>query len=188
MFRKLIDRVRTQLSRMAIGYAEKAAVTIPFILALGFTVAALHATLVQQFGGVMGNWIMAGGLAGLGLIGAIAVKSTEKSEGSFAQEVSGMPASLSTYSSGVLHAAPVAFHLLTSMRQPSSGTARVAWRHAPLLFLVGVMSLLFWPTPPIHRRGAPVADTPDEERLAVAPQGSLTLQYAVRTLLADQTT
>jgi hypothetical protein len=186
VFRRLIDRLKTKLSRVAISYAERAAVTVPFILALGFTIAAVHAMLVEHFGGVIGNWIMAGGLAGLGVIGAIAVKYSEKSD-SFAQEVSDTAGSLSNHPLGILqHAAPVAFHL-SSMRQPSSRPARLAWRHAPLLVLAGLMSLLFWPTPPVHRPGPPVADTPEEESLAAGPQGSLTMRYAVRTLLADQT-
>jgi hypothetical protein len=186
VFRKLIDRVKTKLSRAAMSYAERAAVIVPFILALGFTIAAVHAMSVEHFGSVTGNWIMAGGLAGLGVIGAIVVRSAETS-GSFAPAVSDPAGSLSKHSLGILHVAPVALHLLSSMRQPSAQSARLAWRHAPLLAFAGLMSLMFWPTPPAHGAGSPVADTPDEERLAAASQGSLTMQYAVRTLLADQT-
>ena len=55
MFRKLIDHVKSKLSNVAIGYAERVAVAIPFVLALGFTLAAVHAMLVDHFGSVTGN-------------------------------------------------------------------------------------------------------------------------------------
>ena len=41
---------------------------IPFVIALGFGIAAVSVMLVQRFGHVTAYWIMAGGLGAIGVI------------------------------------------------------------------------------------------------------------------------
>jgi hypothetical protein len=71
MFAGLINQAKTAVSGLVLKYVARASVVIPFIVALGFAVAAIAAMLVQHFGHVAGYWIMAGGLAGVGIIAAI---------------------------------------------------------------------------------------------------------------------
>jgi len=182
--RKLIDYLKSKVSNVAIGYAERAAVAIPFILALGFAVAAVHAMVVERFGSVTGNWSMAAGLVGLGILGAIAVK-TPAAPNTAQQEAPNTFSSFSSIPSGFLHAAPAAFHLLSASGQPTLRTARLAWRHAPLLMFAGFLSLLFastaarWEAPT-----EPVTGTAEEERPVLSrAQSTLTMRYALRSLL-----
>jgi hypothetical protein len=52
----------------------------PFIIAAGIAVAAIAVMLVERFGHVMGYWLMAGGLAAIGVVAAIAVSVKEHGE------------------------------------------------------------------------------------------------------------
>ena len=46
---------------------------VPFIIAFGFALAAIAVMLVERFGHVAGYWMMAGGLATIGVIAWIVV-------------------------------------------------------------------------------------------------------------------
>ena len=184
VFSKLFDNVKSKLSHVAIGYAERAAVAIPFLLALGFAVAAIHVMLVEHFGGVIGNWLMAGGLVCLGIIGAIGVKTSEAAERSKEEPAGTMP-TLSGVPSELFRAAPMAMHLLFSSGQPASRIVRSAWRHSPLLILAGLVSLLFYPTASLGRAPRPITVEEEDESHPLASEGSLATRHAARILLAE---
>ncbi|MBO0741221.1 MAG: hypothetical protein J2P51_07325 [Hyphomicrobiaceae bacterium] len=183
MFRKLIDYVKSKLIHAALGYAERAAVAIPFVLALGFVVAAIHAMLVDHFGGVTGNWLMAGGLVCVGVIGALAVKTSEASETTQEEPLQAV-ASLSRAPSALLQAAPAALDFLSSSGRPAGQLARSLWRHSPLLLLAGLISLLFYPTDPRGPAARRTTFEPGEDPQFDA-EGSLTMRYATQRLLAE---
>jgi hypothetical protein len=181
VFRKLIAYLKSKLSNVAIGYAERLAVVIPFILALGFTVAAVHAMLIERFGSVTGNWAMAAALVGLGILGGIAVKTREAHNSSMEEPTSAI--SFSRLRPGILRSAKPTFHLMSSMRQPTFGMARLAWRHAPLVVFAGLLSALFYPLS--AERGV-YASTPTKVSPALGAQRSLAMRYAVWRLMAEQ--
>ena len=80
MFAGLINQAKGAASRLVLRYLARASVAIPFVIALGFALAAVSVMLVQRFGYVFGCWIMAGALALIGVIATIAVSITEQEE------------------------------------------------------------------------------------------------------------
>ena len=77
MFAGLINQAKLAVGGLVLKYVTRAAVAIPFVVALGFAVAAM---LVQHLGYVTGYWIMAGGLTAVGVIAAIVVSVKEREE------------------------------------------------------------------------------------------------------------
>jgi hypothetical protein len=80
LFAGLINDAKAAVSHLVLRYVARASVAIPFVLALGFAVAAIAVMLVERFGHVTGYWIMAGGLAAIGIGAAIAVSVKEHEE------------------------------------------------------------------------------------------------------------
>ena len=95
MFAGLIGQAKDAVSGLVLKYVARASVAIPFVVALGFAIAAVSIMLVERFGHVTAYWIMASGLAVIGVIAAIAVSvkeheqgvTADKAEGSDTQEV-----------------------------------------------------------------------------------------------------
>jgi hypothetical protein len=77
VFAGLINQAKAAASGLVLKYVARAAVAIPFVIALGFALAAIAAMLVERFGHVAGYGIMAGGLALIGVIAAIVVSVKE---------------------------------------------------------------------------------------------------------------
>jgi hypothetical protein len=73
MFAGLINNAKSAASRLIGKYVARASVAIPFIIALGFGLAATTVMLVERFGQVMAYWIVAGGLALIGIVAALVV-------------------------------------------------------------------------------------------------------------------
>src|SRR5262249_61166601 len=61
-------------------------VAIPFLIAFGFAIAAIAVMLVERFGHATAYWIMAAGLAAIGVIAAIAVSVKEHEEDAATQK------------------------------------------------------------------------------------------------------
>jgi hypothetical protein len=80
LFAGLINQAKGAVSHLVLRYVARACVAIPFIIAAGFALAALAVMLVERFGHVMGYWLMAGGLAAVGMVAAIAVSLKEHGE------------------------------------------------------------------------------------------------------------
>jgi hypothetical protein len=152
MFAGLINQAKTAVSGLVLKYVARASVVIPFIVALGFAVAAIAAMLVQHFGHVAGYWIMAGGLAGVGIIAAIVVSVKEhedkvaehKAEQADTQEV------VSDATAQAMMQAPLAL-AGALFASPGGATAalkvaRIMGRNFPLVLLLVMIGALFWPT------------------------------------------
>ena len=73
MFEKLVNSAKTAISSLVIKYVARAFVAVPFVIALGFALAAIAVMLVERFGHIAGSWLMAGGLAAIGAVAAIFV-------------------------------------------------------------------------------------------------------------------
>ena len=80
MFRGLINDAKSAVGNVVLKYVARASVAVPFVIAVGFTVAAIAAMLVERFGAVTGCWIMAGGLAAIGIIATFVVSAREHKE------------------------------------------------------------------------------------------------------------
>src|SRR5262245_23638385 len=75
-----MKQAKEAVSGLVLKYVARASVAIPFVIALGFAIAAVTVMLVQRFGHVTAYWTMAGGLAAIGVIAALAVSVKEHEE------------------------------------------------------------------------------------------------------------
>ena len=80
MFAGLINHAKAAVSGLVLKYVARASVAVPFVIALGFALAATTTMLVQRFGHVTAYWLVAGGLAAMGVVAAIAVSVKEQEE------------------------------------------------------------------------------------------------------------
>jgi hypothetical protein len=152
MFAGLINQTKAAVSGLVLKYVARASVAVPFVIALGFAVAAIAAMLVQHFGHVAGYWIMAGGLAGVGIIAAIVVGVKEHEEkvaehnaeqADTQKVVSDAPAQAIMQTplalAGALFASPGG--ATTALK-----VARIIGRNFPLVLLLVMIGALLWPT------------------------------------------
>ena len=152
MFAGLINQAKAAASALVLKYLARASVAIPFIIALGFALAALSVMLVQQFGQVTAYWLMAGGLPAIGVIAAIGVSVKEHEEEVAEQkaEKADAPGVVSDATAQALTQAPLAL-LGGLFAAPGGATtafkvAGILGRNFPLVLLLVLVAALFWPT------------------------------------------
>jgi hypothetical protein len=80
VFAGLINQAKSAVIGLILKYVARASVGAPFIIALGFALAAITVMLVGRFGHVLAYWLVAGGLAVIGLVAAILVSVKEHEE------------------------------------------------------------------------------------------------------------
>ena len=80
MVASLMNQAKDAVSGLVLKYVARASVAIPFVIALGFAIAAGSVMLVERFGYVMAYWLMAGGLAAIGIVAALVVSVKEHEE------------------------------------------------------------------------------------------------------------
>jgi hypothetical protein len=152
LFAGLMNQAKDAVSGLVLKYVARASVAIPFVIALGFALAALTVMLVQSFGQVTAYWLMAGGLAAIGVIAAFAVSVKEhedeiaeqQAEEADTQEV------LSDATAQAVMQAPLAL-LGGLFSLPGGGTtalkvAGILGRNYALVLLLVLIGALFWPT------------------------------------------
>ena len=148
MFRGLINDAKSAASSLVLKYVARASVAIPFVIALGFALAALAAWLVTNYGYVTGYLLMAGGLAAVGVVAALAVSFKEHEE-EVADEAA-EEADTSKVATEVAAQAPLALlgALFTMPGGASSAlkVAQVLGRNFPLVLLLVLVGALFWPS------------------------------------------
>jgi hypothetical protein len=152
LFAGLINDAKAAVSHLVLRYVARASVAIPFVLALGFAVAAIAVMLVERFGHVTGYWIMAGGLAAIGIGAAIAVSVKEHEEEAADQKAEQADTGevVSDATAEAMVQAPLA--LLGALFSAPGGAAgafkiaRVLGRNFPLVLLLVMIGALFWPT------------------------------------------
>jgi hypothetical protein len=152
LFAGLINDAKAAVSHLVLRYVARASVAIPFVLALGFAAAAIAVMLVERFGHVTGYWIMAGGLAAIGIGAAIAVSVKEHEEEAADQKAEQADTGevVSDATAEAMVQAPLA--LLGALFSAPGGAAgafkiaRVLGRNFPLVLLLVMIGALFWPT------------------------------------------
>jgi hypothetical protein len=152
LFVGLINDAKAAVSHLVLRYVARASVAIPFVLALGFAVGAIAVMLVERFGHVTGYWIMAGGLAAIGIVAAIAVSVKEHEEEAADQKAEQADTGevMSDAAAEAMVQAPLALlGALFSAPGSAAGAfkiARVLGRNFPLVLLLVMIGALFWPT------------------------------------------
>ena len=148
MFRGLINDAKSAASSLVLKYVARASVAVPFVIALGFALAALAAWLVTNYGYVTGYLLMAGGLAAIGVIAALVVSFKEHEE-EVADEAA-EEADTSNVATEVASQAPLALlgALFTMPGGASSAlkVAQILGRNFPLVLLLVLTGALFWPS------------------------------------------
>jgi hypothetical protein len=152
VFAGLINQAKSAASHLVLKYVARASVAVPFVIAAGFAIAALTVMLIERFGHVMAYWLVAGGLALIGVIASIVVSVKEHEE-----EVAEQQA-VNTDTQGVVTDAtaqavaqtPIALlGALMTMPGGAAGAlsaARLLARNLPLALLLVMIGALFWPT------------------------------------------
>jgi hypothetical protein len=152
VFAGLIDQAKAAASRVVVQYVARASVAAPFLIAVGFALAAITLMLVQRFGHTAAYWMMAAGLVVVGVIAAIAVGVKEHEEEVAEQraEQADSPGVLDGATQQALLQAPIALLGAVSTFPGGATTilkgVRVLGRHYPVVLLAGLIGLLFWPT------------------------------------------
>jgi len=156
VFKGLIDHAKAAAANLVLKYLARASVAIPFLIALGFALAAITAMLVQRYGQIAAYWTVAGGLAAIGVVAAVAVTAREHVEEGVAERAEPPADDTGAATSGFLGVssesmlqAPIAIlgAILTAPGGPSSAfrIARLLGRNFPLVLLLVMISGLFWP-------------------------------------------
>jgi len=125
---------------------------VPFVIAAGFGLAAITVMLVERFGHVMAYWLVAGGLALIGVVASIVVSIKEHGEEAAERQAGKIDTEelVSDATAEALVQTPIAL-LGALMTMPGAtfgalGAARVLGRNWPLVLLLTMIGALFWPT------------------------------------------
>jgi len=151
MFRGLISDAKAAAGSLVARYLMRASVAVPFVVAFGFGVAALTVVLVEKFGHLYAYLAIAGGFTLIGLIAAVAVNVKEQEEEIAEKKAeAGDTASVATDAAAQAAAQmPLALlgTLFASPAGPSAlaGGAKMIARNIPLVVLLALIAMLFWP-------------------------------------------
>jgi hypothetical protein len=152
VFAGLINQAKSAASDLALKYLARASVAVPFVIALGFALAAVTVMLVERFGQVMAYWMVAGGLAIIGVIASavVSVKEQEEEEAEQAAQDADTGDAVSEAAAQAVVQTPIALlgGLLSLPGGPASvlTIARVLGRNFPLVLLLVMIGALFWPS------------------------------------------
>jgi hypothetical protein len=151
MFQGLINNAKSAVSGLVLKYVARASVAVPFLIALGFALAAITVMLVERFGHVTAYWAIAGGLALVGAMAAVIVSAKEREEEEVAEQAAEKTDTEEVVSNAAAQAivqTPIA--LLGALFTTSPATAlngvRLLARNLPLVLLLVMIGSLFWPT------------------------------------------
>jgi hypothetical protein len=151
VFAGLINQAKSAASVLVLKYLARASVAVPFVIALGFALAAITVMLVERFGHVMAYWMVAGGLAAIGIVAAaaVSVKEQEDEEAEQAARDADTGDVVSEATAQAVVQTPIALlgALFSMPGGPASALsiARVLGRNFPLVLLLVMIGALFWP-------------------------------------------
>jgi hypothetical protein len=187
VFAGLINQVKSAASDLVLKYVARASVAIPFVVAAAFALAAITVMLVERFGHVTAYWLMAGGLATIGIVAAVAVSVKEEEEEKAAQlaEESDTQGVVSDATAQAIVQTPVALlgALMTMPGGATSALARLLGRNFPLVLLLVMIGALFWPTDNVAAEEDAAADNAavdEDAHTARMPNGSDEMPSAMR--------
>lgn len=183
----MVNDAKAALSALAMEYLARASVAVPFLISLGFALAAITLTLIERFGSVTAYWVMAGGLAVVGVLAAALVSAKEQQEEiaeKQAEETDTGAVATDALAQAVTQA-PLALlgSLLSSPGAPNMAflVARALGRNWALVLLLAAIAALFWPSASASAAGA---ETTDEVETPVAA-AEMTTDAGTQTMPSD---
>jgi hypothetical protein len=160
MFQSSINDAKSAAGSVIAKYFARATVALPFLVALGFATAAITHILVERFGEVNAYWIMAAGFAVSGVVAMLAVSTKEHEKEVAEEQVEQKDTARVAPDATAQATLEAALALLAAGLATPLGLdtvaagAKMAARNMPLVILLALIALLFWPT-------APISETPD---------------------------
>jgi hypothetical protein len=147
MLRDLISDAKSSPLSFINGYVIRAAVAVPFVIAIGFATAAVTLTLVDRFGPVAAFWMVAGGFSMIGLTATHVVTARR-------QEVAQKQSANHDFTTGApaQTAAPTLIALLNALlstpptAENRPEVAKPTVRNIPLVVLLALLASMFWPS------------------------------------------
>jgi hypothetical protein len=152
MFRALINDAKSAAASLVAKYLARASVAVPFLIAGGFAIAAITHLVIERFGAVTGCWLLAAGFTLVGLVATLLVKHKEQDLEAADQQAEAVDtANVATdVAAQAALQAPLALAgaLLSTPVGPTAlaNGAKTVVRHLPLVMLLALIALLFWPT------------------------------------------
>jgi hypothetical protein len=177
VFAKLTNQAKLAASHLVLRYVARVSVAVPFIIAAGFALAAITLMLIERFGHVMADWLVAGGMALIGVVASVVVAVKEHDEAAAKQQAAKADTEevVSEATAQALVQTPIAL-LGDLMTMPGGvagalSAARLLGRNWPLVLLLVLIGGLFWPTEDA---------TAEEDRVGRKPNGSDHMPSALR--------
>lgn len=161
MFKGLINDAKTAAGALVAKYLARASVAVPFIAALGFATAAVTVMLVQHFGHVAAYWMVAAGFTLIGLVATLVVHVKEHEEEVAEKEAEAHDTAEVGTDAAAQAAVQLPIALLGAIfSSPAVGPGaavggiKLLGRNIPLVILLALIALLFWPTKPSEAAAA----------------------------------
>jgi hypothetical protein len=152
MFRGLINDAKAAVGSLIAKYLARVSVAVPFVIAFGFGVAAITVSLAERYGVTTAAWLLAGGFTVIGLVATLVITVKEHEE-EVADEIAEQNDTAAVATDAAAQAAvqaPLALlgALLTTPMGPSAvaGGAKLVARNIPLVVLLALIAMLFWPS------------------------------------------
>lgn len=174
MFQGLINDAKSAVGSLIAKYLARASVAVPFVIALGFATAAITLTLIDKFGTITASWIVAGGFTLVGLVATLAIAVKEQEEEVADKQGEGTDTAGVATDAAAQAAAQMPLALLGAVLStpfgPSTvaGGAKMVARNIPLVVLLALIALLFWP----NEAAVEGTDTDADEAHAGRPNGA----------------
>ena len=152
MFARLINDAKSALSSLLFKYLARASVAVPFLIASGFALAAITLSLIERFGQVTAYWLIAGGMALIGIVFAIvvSVKEHEEEAAEHQAEQANTKDAIDETTALAIGQMPIA--LLSALVATPEGVAtvlriaRLLRQNFSLVLLLAMIGALLWPT------------------------------------------
>lgn len=154
MFRGLINDAKSAAGSLIAKYLARASVAVPFVAALGFATAAITFMLVDRFGAIAAYWIVASGFTVIGLFATLLVTVKEQEAEVAEKQVENQDTASVATDAATQAALQVPMALLGGLLSTSmgpgalAGGAKMLARNIPLVVLLVLIGVLFWPSEP----------------------------------------
>src|SRR5262249_41849316 len=152
MFRGLINDAKSAAVSLVAKYLARASVAVPFLIAGGFAIAAIAHMLIDRFGAIAGCWLLAAAFTLIGVVATLLVKHKEHGA-EVANKAAEQADTANVASAAVAQAAlqaPLALAgaLMSTPLGPKTAidVAKTLLRNLPLVVLLALIALLFWPS------------------------------------------
>lgn len=154
MFRGLINDAKSAAGSLIAKYLARVSVAVPFVVAVGFATAAITLMLVERFGAIVAYWMVGGGFAAIGFAATLAVSVKEQEEVIAENQAEESDTSAVASDAAAQAAAQAPLALLGALFSTPMGpraaarAAKMVAQNVPLVVLLALIVLLFWPNEP----------------------------------------